>query len=439
MAIGLLALGNVPVYSMIAPQPTSGLIDLGANRNDTTSPAQVLKELNLPAVAVESYSGYALDILPDAQQGDWSMRVVQEDESIASILDSMGLGKTAQALLKDTATIQPLQSMKAGSRLLFQVVDGSLEQVIYSTGGREVYIISPTDQGYTGNWKADVFEARQSSLAFTVQHSLQRDGKAAGLSGSLIRQLAQVFQKDMDFKRGVKAGDSFGVIFEDFRYQGSTIYTDKVLAAEYHTGKKVYQRIRFQLADGTVGYFDPSGDAEVKRAAFDRKPVDGIMSSGFGMRRHPVFGLRRSHTGVDFAAPHGTPIRATADGAIKFIGRQGGYGNVVELAHGNGITTLYGHMSAFKDGLANGMKVKRGEVIGYVGSTGTSTGNHVHYEFSINDVPQNPLTVELPKTGVMADHELRQFKALAAGLIQQLANVRKLAATGQAAGKETGG
>ncbi|MFN3785846.1 MAG: M23 family metallopeptidase, partial [Thiothrix sp.] len=393
-----------------------------------TSPAQTLKELNLPAIVVESYSGYALDILPDATQGSWSMRTVGTGDTLETILSEMELSKASQALHQDAAISQALKSLQAGARLFVQVVEDQLEQLIYTKGENKTYVVSITDDGYVGKWETGVFEARHSKATFNVQYSIERDGKNAGLSKSVIRQLSQVFQKDMDFKRDVKVGDNIGVIFEDFRYQGESIYTDKILAAEYSNGKKIYQRIRFTLQDGKVGYFSPASDTELKRTAFDRKPVDGIISSGFGMRRHPIFGLRRNHAGIDIAAPYGTPIRATADGSVGFIGRQSGYGNLVELHHGNGIVTRYGHMSAFKEGLSNGAKVKRGDVIGYVGSTGTSTGNHVHYEYHIDGQPQNPMTVELPKTGVMSDSDMREFRALAAAMTQQLTDLRRVAA-----------
>lgn len=439
LTCGLATLGNIPVYSMISTPENSKLINLSEQGLDTNSPAQMMKDLNLPAVAVESYSGYAVDALPDATQGNWSMRTVGNDDSLETILDAMELTKASQALRKDATIMQTLKQLKSGARLLAQVVDGELQQLVYAKGDKEAYIVSVTDDGYIGKWEQDVFETRNSRVAFTIKHSIPRDGKAAGLGNSVIRQISQVFQKDMDFKKGVKVGDKLGVIFEDFLYQGESIYTDKILAAEYTNSKKTYQRIRFTLEEGKVGYFSPDGDTELKRTAFDRKPLEGRMSSGFGMRRHPVFGLRKNHAGVDFAAPRGTPIHATADGSVKFIGRQGGYGNVVELRHMDGISTLYGHMSGFKEGLNSGDKIKRGDVIGYVGSTGTSTGNHVHYEYRINGEQQNPMTAELPKVGIMTDSEMRKFQEFAASMTQQLADLRKVAAADKPAPEQKGG
>ncbi|MBU0656468.1 MAG: peptidoglycan DD-metalloendopeptidase family protein [Gammaproteobacteria bacterium] len=439
LTCGLATLGNIPVYSMINSPEEGKILNL-ATQLDNNSPAQVMKDLNLPAVAVESFSGYAVDVLPDARQGNWIMRSVESEDTLETIISKLELSKTAKALLENSNIQQELKDLKTGAHILVQIVDDQLLQLIYAKGKTNAYIVSATDEGYAGKWESEAFAMADSRIAFTVKHSLQKDGKAAGLSNSVIRQISQVFHKDMDFRKGVKVGDKVGVIFEDFRYQGESIYTDKILAAEYTSRKNTWQRIRFTLEDGKTDYFRPDGDSELKRTAFDRKPIEGgRMSSGFGMRRHPVFGLRKAHAGTDFAAPRGTPIHATADGSVKFLGRQGGYGNVVELRHRNGITTLYGHMSAFKEGLGSGEKVTRGDVIGYVGSTGTSTGNHVHYEFRINGEPQNPMTADLPEVGIMSATEMRKFKNFASSMTQQLADLRKLASLDKPLKDQSGG
>ncbi len=439
--IGVLAvLGNIPVYSMIRAPDNHQLPNL-ANPATTTSAAYESKDLILPAVAAETYAGYALDILPDAQQGNWTMRTVVENDDLDSLLSTIDLTRTAEDMLKDSAIEDELRELKPGSRVLMQVVEGRLLQLIYAKSPTETYIVSATDHGFTGKWDDEqLFKTHEAKTSFVIKHSLLKDGRAAGLSKSLINQLTQVFSKDTDFKR-IRVNDTLGVIYEDFVYQGESIYTDKILAAEYNTKNASYQRIRFTLDDGKTDYFHPDGDdAELKRIAFDRKPIEGgYQSSGFGMRVHPIFGVLRAHTGVDFAAPYGTPIFATADGDVKFFGQQNGYGNVVELRHDDGVSTVYGHMSAFADDLSNGKTIKRGEVIGYVGSTGNSTGNHVHYEYRINGEPQDPTTVELPVVGIMSKDEAKHFASYAANMTDQLDELRKLAKLEKPSSKAIGG
>lgn len=424
---GLATLGNIPVYSMVSP-PDS-LLQTAEPTNTAADPTnQMLLELNLPAIAVETYAGFAVDILPDAEQGSWKIQKITSTDSLKSVLDALKVTNIAKPILENNSISTELAELNPDTALLVQVVDGHIQQLIYAKGKKNAYIVTASDNGFVGKWEDGALEIRESARAVTIKHSLERDAQEAGFSKSLIRQLGHVFRQDVNFKGGIKTGDQIGVVFEDYQYQGASIYTDKILAAEYTSKGTTYQRIRFALADGKTDYYQPDADTALKRTAFDRVPIKGgRMSSGFGMRRHPVFGFRKAHMGQDFAAPRGTPIYATADGQVKFVGRQGGYGNVVELRHIEGISTLYGHMSAFKAGLGHGDSVKRGDIIGYVGSTGTSTGNHVHYEFHVNGVAQNPMAVSLPTTGVMTASEVKAFKHQASTMLQQLAELRKLA------------
>jgi murein DD-endopeptidase MepM/ murein hydrolase activator NlpD len=436
IACGLATLGNIPVYSMVSPTASYSPVSGSADHAST----QVLKDLSLPDAAVETYSGYSVDLLPDVAEGNWKSHLVDEKDTLQNALEDMGVGNMIKALQSNPAIAKELDHLKNNTHLFAQVVDGQLQQLIYAQNKTHAYIVSYGDEGFTGKWDDSMFEARNSRVAFTIKHSIQKDGKAAGLTNPLIRQLSLAFSKDFNLQKSIKLGDKIGLIYEDYRYQGESIATDKVLAAEYSNNSKTLQRIRFTLADGKTGYFSPDSDTEMKRTAFDRVPVAGArMSSGFGFRKHPVFGFTKAHTGVDYAAARGTPIHATADGNVKFIGRQHGYGNVIELRHGSGVSTLYGHMSGFKSGLGQGESVKRGDVIGYVGSTGTSTGNHVHYEYRINGAPQNPVSVSLPQTGVMTASEARSFKTLAADMGEQLANLRKVAALDKPIEQQNGG
>ncbi len=439
IACGLATLGNIPVYSMVSPTSAYAPVSSATNQADQASD-RVLKDLSLPSVAVESYSGYSIDLLPDVSEGNWKAHLVSESDTLQTALEDFGVGNMAKALQSNPAIAKELDHLKANAHLFAQIVDGQLQQLVYAQNKTHAYIVSYGDDGFTGKWDDNSFEARNSRTAFSVKHSILKDGKAAGLSNSLIRQLSLAFSKDFNLQKSLKVGDKIGLIYEDYRYQGESIYTDKILAAEYSNGNDTLQRIRFTLADGKTDYFSPNSDTELKHTAFERAPISGgRMSSGFGFRKHPVFGFTKMHTGTDFAAPRGTPIHATADGSVKFIGRQNGYGNVIELRHSNGVSTLYGHMSGFKSGLSQGESVKRGDVIGYVGSTGTSTGNHVHYEFRINGAPQNPVTVSLPQTGVMTASEAHSFKTLAADMSEQLANLRKMAALDKPLSQQNGG
>ena len=214
---------------------------------------------------------------------------------------------------------------------------------------------------------------------------------------TVIEDMVKIYSYDVDFQRKVQPGDSFDVFFagED---EGATI-TEKteVLFASLTVGGETKKYYRFQTPDdAVVDYYDESGKSAKKFLV--RKPVNNaIMRSGFGGRRHPILGYTKMHTGVDWATPYGTPIFASGNGVVEKVGWEGGYGKYVRLKHNNGYETAYGHMSAFSKGMEPGKRVRQGQVIGFVGSTGMSTGAHVHYEILVNGRFVDPMRVKLPR------------------------------------------
>jgi murein DD-endopeptidase MepM/ murein hydrolase activator NlpD len=214
---------------------------------------------------------------------------------------------------------------------------------------------------------------------------------------TVIEDMVRIYSYDVDFQRKVQPGDSFDVFFagED---EGATI-TEKteVLYASLTVGGETKKYYRFQTPDDSVvDYYDETGKSAKKFLV--RKPVNNaIMRSPFGYRRHPILGYVKMHTGVDWATPYGTPIFASGNGVVEVAGWEGGYGNYVKLKHNNGYETAYGHMSAFAKGLEVGNRVRQGQVIGFVGSTGQSTGAHVHYEILVNGRFVDPMRIKLPR------------------------------------------
>ena len=214
---------------------------------------------------------------------------------------------------------------------------------------------------------------------------------------TVIEDMIRIYSYDVDFQRKVQPGDSFDVFFagED---EGATI-TEKteVLFASLTVGGETKKYYRFQTPDdAVVDYYDETGKSAKKFLV--RKPVNNaIMRSGFGSRRHPILGYVKMHTGVDWATAYGTPIFASGNGVVEVAGWEGGYGKYVKLKHNNGYETAYGHMSAFAKGLEVGKRVRQGQVIGFVGSTGQSTGAHVHYEILVNGRFVDPMRIKLPR------------------------------------------
>ncbi|HPY39354.1 MAG TPA: M23 family metallopeptidase [Thiolinea sp.] len=437
----LAALGNIPVHSTVLLSSPNDDSELAEEAHAAVlREVQNTEKLNLPTVT-ETYAGYEMEPLPSATNGDWSFYPVVAGTSIQEVLSELNVSTDLAALNANPENEKILNNLQAGNKVFVQVGEDTVKQIIYATGKRTAYIISLQDGKYTGHWDNEVFEEQNNRIAFTIHNPLHYEATKAGLPLPITRQLSKVFKDDLNFKE-IAIGDQLSVIFEDFYYQSERIFSQNVLAAEFNHKGQIYQRIRFDLASGKTRYLKPDAEnLELKQVAFNRTPLNGggRLSSGFGSRVHPVFGFRRMHTGTDFAAPYGTPIYATGDGTVQYVGRKGGYGKIIELSHGDGISTLYGHMSDYQKGLADGDSVKRGDVIGYVGSTGTSTGNHVHYEFKVNGEPQDPMLVALPEKGVLSPAEMQDFKEYARNLTSQLIKLRETASIERNVRQEFGG
>ena len=260
----------------------------------------------------------------------------------------------------------------------------------------------------------------QTHVGFgTINSSLFAATDAAGIPDGVTLQMAEILGGKIDFARDLRQGDSFRVIYETRYHEGRPAGTGRVLAVEFVNKGQKAEAFWFAPENGSGGYYDSTGKS--LKGAFLRNALPFTrVSSTFGMRKHPIHNRWRQHSGIDFAAPTGTPIQATADGVVESIGRQGGYGNAIVLRHPNNITTLYAHQSRFASGLKKGDRVSQGQVIGYVGSTGWSTGPHLHYEFRVSGKPVDPLGVKMPEAVVLDAKQREQFASLVDPLRNQL-------------------
>jgi len=253
-----------------------------------------------------------------------------------------------------------------------------------------------------------------------IEGSLYESGIRAGVPASTMSALVKALSFSVDFQRDIKAGDSFKVMYQVIRNpEGTLVRTGEILYAEVKLSDRTVPVYRYRFADGRVEYFDRSGSSV--RKALMRTPVNAArITSGFGMREHPLFGYTRMHKGVDFGAPTGTPIYAAGDGVIIDRGWKNGYGNFIQIRHNGQISTAYGHMSRFSNGFTRGSRVRQGQVIGFVGSTGNSTGPHLHFEVRVNNQPVNPMTVANLRAGEkLAGANLQRLKNIAASIDEQ--------------------
>ena len=245
-----------------------------------------------------------------------------------------------------------------------------------------------------------------------IQNSLYKTAEAMGLPTEVLIKLIRIFSYDVDFQRDIRKGDEFEALYEVYTDEdGEMVKGSALLYASMTLSGTKLPLFKYALTDGFTDYFDEDGQSA--RKALMRTPIDGArLTSSYGKRKHPTLGYSKMHRGVDFGAPKGTPVFAAGDGIIEEATRNGAYGKYVRLRHGTKYQTAYAHLSKFAKGIQRGKRVRQGQTIGYVGSTGRSTGPHLHYEVLVNRKQVNPLGVKLP-TGLFLDgDELVKFKII---------------------------
>jgi murein DD-endopeptidase MepM/ murein hydrolase activator NlpD len=301
--------------------------------------------------------------------------------------------------------------------------DGRLVSMYSALNLTSALQVDRHEDGFTAQIVDRPIETRKRHAYGVIENSLYESAAASGLSDKLIMNIAGIFAWDVDFVLDIRKGDNYYVQYEEIWQDGEYVTDGEIVVAEFNNNGRTSQAIRFIDDSGRSDYFTPDGRSV--RKAFLRSPVDFRVSSSFNPnRRHPVLKTVRPHRGTDYAAPAGTPIKASGDGKVIFRGVKSGYGNVVILQHGGNITTLYAHMSKFASKARLGTRVRQGQTIGYVGKTGLVTGVHLHYEYRLNGVHRNPRTVKLPQADPIADKYRERFLASAAPLLEELENFK---------------
>jgi murein DD-endopeptidase MepM/ murein hydrolase activator NlpD len=343
---------------------------------------------------------------PPVIEGPDSVEVtVQRNDTLDRIFRSTGIDSGTLAELRTLPDVRKaLDRLRPGDIITLTHVNGALQSLNRQISETLTLSVSRAGDGFAVDYIENPLEVETVGRSARIETSLFEAGVDAGISGQTIMVLAnEIFGWDIDFANEIRAGDELSVLYQQKYQDGQYVNDGRVLAASFVNRGKRHRAVWFESADGKLrGYYTPEGKG--MRKAFLRAPLDFTrISSRFNPnRRHPITGRVRAHKGIDYAAPTGTPIYAAGDGRIDFAGRKGGYGNAVVIDHGRGITTLYGHMSRFGKSARNGRSVRQGEVIGYVGSTGASTGPHLHYEYRIRGVHKNPESIPLPNTEIPA-------------------------------------
>ncbi len=370
--------------------------------------------------ATSVYTGPPLVLAPEPEYEKLTLKIRSGDT-----LDQ--LFRKHKLNIGHLATIARLDA--AGSRFrkikpgdVFEIThdEGQLISMYSALDLTSALKVDKQESGFTAEIVERPIEVRKRFAYGVIDTSLFESAASAGLSDRLIMNIAGIFAWDVDFVLDIRSGDNYYVQWEEI-WQDEEFVTDgEIIVAEFNNNGRTHQAVRFIDDNGRSDYFTPEGRSV--RKAFIRAPVDFTrISSNFNpRRRHPILHKIRAHRGVDYAAPRGTPIKASGDGKVIFRGVKGGYGNTVILQHGGNITTLYAHMSRFAAKARVGSRVRQGQTIGYVGATGLATANHLHYEYRLNGVHRNPRTVELPQADPIADKYRERFQTTAGPVLEEL-------------------
>lgn len=342
--------------------------------------------------------------LPDAQAAtsikedrvSWSMQSIKPGDTLAQLFVNEGLSSQLLYKLTQTEHGASLNQLHPGDKVGFNLDEQSLQSFRLEKSLFESYEFTRNESGFSSKHIVLEPDIVETFAQGTIDSSLFEAGIGSGMSNNIIMQLATIFGWDVDFALDIRQGDNFSLIYQEKYLDGKKVGDGDILVARFENQGKAYTAVRYDDAKGYSQYFTPAGLS--MRKAFLRTPVDFTrISSKFNLKRkHPILHRIRAHKGVDYAARRGTPIRAAGDGKVIFAGRKGGYGKVLILQHGTSYTTLYAHLQSFGRGVRVGKRVKQGQTVAYVGSSGLASGPHLHYEFRVNGVHRDPLRVRLP-------------------------------------------
>lgn len=351
----------------------------------------------------------------------WSTVNVQKGDNMSLIFKRIKQSPAVLHILMSTGEhTDKLMQLMPGDKINYQIVDNQLVALRVDPEPGTTLLFEKAPDGFTSQMIITELTTATRDVQGVITDSLFLAGQRVGLSDNLIMRLVEIYGWDIDFALEIRHGDHFRVLYEEQFLDGEKVRDGNILVAEFVNKGKSYRAVRYANPEGVTGFFSEQGYS--MRKAFLRTPVKfNRISSLFNPnRKHPILNTIRAHKGVDYAAPTGTPVKATGDGTVMSAGRNGGYGNAVIIRHAGTYETLYAHLSRFAKGMTRGKHVRQGDIIGYVGQTGLASGPHLHYEFRVNGAHRNPLTVELPKALPIPDKYRQHFQAQTGALIAKL-------------------
>ena len=351
---------------------------------------------------------------------------INDGDTLSTIFERVGLGYSDVMRVLDIGDeARQLERIRPGDKLTLILDDEQFAGLKYDLDtDSELNVFRDEGDSLVAEINDLPSEASTIAAGGEIKGSLYQSAIASGVPPAQVMKLAEVFGWKMDFVRDVRSGDQFKLIYEVRERDGEQLGNGTLLAAEYRSGDRTIQAVRYTTPDGTVGYYEPDGSSLER--GFLRYPVEySRISSNFNPKRlHPIHNTVRPHNGVDLAAPTGTPVKSAASGRVTFVGWKHGYGKVIQVRHDEKYDTVYAHLSGFKGHLKRGATVEKGDTIGYVGMTGAATGPHLHYELRVHGKPYDPVKVELPEANPIPSEHRDDFLAQTGVVIDELARVQ---------------
>ncbi len=389
---------------------------------DDLEVVSIAEEIGLPNIAEQIAA-----LEPTAQRYIIEEQILPGD-TLATLLNRLGIrDEAASQFIRSDKVGRQLLNLRSGRRIQAEIAgDGTLQWISTTVPGGDGpaavknIVVKREADGFSALEEDAAVERRVEMRTGQIYSSLFAATDTSQIPDAVAMQMVEIFSSDIDFARDLRRGDRFNVVYETFWQGGEYVRTGRILAAEFRNGSSTYDAVWFEDSKGNGGGYYGFDGKSLKKA-FLRSPLEfSRISSGFSVRRHPISGKWKAHKGVDFAAPTGTPIRATGNGTIDYMGFSGGYGNLVIIRHNSEFSTAYAHMSRFGSNLRKGSKVTQGDVIGYVGSTGWSTGPHLHYEFRVNGVQRDPMTIKVANTAPsLSKTQMANFRLVADEMVHR--------------------
>jgi len=359
----------------------------------------------------------------DPLESQWTQLEVQPGDNLSALFTKVGLSaQDLYRVLNSNDEAKVLNRLYPGYKLSFHIPEpGKLAQLQVLKSPMDGYLFTLNNNSFDVESILRVPEIVPVVTNGNINDSLFMAGQRAQIPAVTIMEMADVFGGVIDFMLDPRPGDDFSIIYEEKYLEGEFVGHGDIIGAQFTNQGRKHIAVRYKDQNGEVGFYNPEGES--MRKAFLRNPLDVVrISSNFNLnRKHPILNTIRAHKGTDYAAPRGTPVRATSDGEVTWAARNGSFGKLVVIKHRGQFETKYAHLNEYASGIKKGSKVRQGQVIGYVGTTGGSTGPHLHYEFLVNGVHQDWRTVidKLPKAVAIEPSEIQRFREHTIALLQQ--------------------